>query len=580
MTKSWALGSAACQNNFLLLSYLKGLIYNSVAELKETRNVTNMKIMNVKQLFLLSTLCLTMGTTQAPAQEFLNKLKNKGAKLVKQAMQDAVKDEVNTVEKTEGEASRNKNRVESKVRNRTRMQGNSTMAGGGVTLSPKKKEITIKLCRGLGPSTWYGRKNARSPLPPVCSKQDSWYSSLPFIHDMDNASLVAESQMLEKWIRSHSSEVCSPVVVRREENTREMGERTRALDNAVRYLNGSVEEMPEVLESGAFKRAMQSDCSPLYPSLESETVTYLKSINRTTKEVTVTVYEGNSAYDNKMNIDEMWFEVNPSERTAKLLEMDDESAGKDYTVPSSIRFAGHLFRVTEIGASAFSEKKVKSVTLPMGLKSIGDNAFMSSTISEISIPATVTNIGKGAFSNIPTLKTISVPNSVKTIGHSCFVACTGLTEVKLPARLEKLENSMFRGCRSLTKVTLPQNIDKIDTGTFEDCKALAHIDLPQTVTTIGLNAFKNTALTEVPVTTSLKLIDSNAFEGCNGLTSVSLPASVQIETEAFKNCKNLRKATISAEHRGIPDDIYMIFMGCPFAQKPLTSVPSCVTFSE
>ena len=539
-----------------------------------------MKIMNVKQLFLLSTLCLTMGTTQAPAQGFLNKLKNKGAKLVKQAIPDEVKDVVNTVEKTEGEASRNKNRVESKVRNRTRMQGNSTMAGGGVTLSPKKKEITIKLCRGLGPSTWYGRKNARSPQPPVSSKQDIWYQSLPFIHDMDNASLVAESQMLEKWIRSNSSETCSPVVVRREENTREMGERTRALDNAVRYLNGSVEEMPEVLESGAFKRAMQSDCSPLYPSLESETVTYLKSINRTTKEVTVTVYEGNSAYDNKMNIDEMWFEVNPSERTAKLLEMDDESAGKDYTVPSSIRFAGHLFRVTEIGASAFSEKKVKSVTLPMGLKSIGDNAFMSSTISEISIPATVTNIGKGAFSNIPTLKTISVPNSVKTIGHSCFVACTGLTEVKLPARLEKLWNNMFSGCRSLTKVTLPQNIDKIDTGTFEDCKALAHIDLPQTVTTIGLNAFKNTALTEVPVTTSLKLIDSNAFEGCNGLTSVSLPASVQIETEAFKNCKNLRKATISAEHRGIPDDIYMIFMGCPFAQKPLTSVPSCVTFSE
>ena len=544
--------------------------------------------MNVKQLFLLSTLCLTMGTTQAPAQGFLNKLKNKGAKLVKQAMPDPVKEVVNTVEETEGAATRTRNRVESKVRNRTsgastrrtRTQAGSSTAGSGVTLSPKKKEITIKLCRGLGPLTLGGHKNARSPLPPTCSKQDSWYRSLPFIHDMDNACLVAEANMLDNFVKKHSSEVCSPVVVRVEENRSEMGERTRALDNAVRYLNGSTDEMPEVLESGAFKRAMQSDYSALYPSLKPETVTYLKSINRTTKEVTVSVYEGNSAYDNKMNIDEMWFEVNPSERTAKLLEMDDESAGKDYTVPSSIRFGGHVFRVTEIGASAFNEKKVKSVTLPMGLKSIGDNAFMSSTISEINIPATVTNIGKRAFSNIPTLKTISVPNSVKTIGLSCFVMCTGLTEVKLPARLEKLENSLFKGCRSLTKVTLPQNIDMIDTGTFEDCKALAHIDLPQSVTTIGLNAFKNTALTEVPVTTNLKLIDSNAFEGCNGLTSVSLPASVQVENEAFKNCKNLRKATISAEHRGIPDDIYMIFMGCPFAQKPLTSVPSCVTFSE
>lgn len=545
--------------------------------------------MNVKQLFLLSTLCLTMGsTTQAPAQGFLNKLKNKGVKLVKQAMPNPVKDVVKTVEDTEGAASRTRTRVENKVRNkaggesmrRTRTQGGSATAGS-VTLSPKKKEITIKLCRGLGPSTWYGRKNARSPLPPVCSKQDSWYRALPFIHDMDNASLVAEVNMLDNFVKKHTSDVCSPVVVRREENGEEMGDRIEALNNAVRYLNGSTDEMPEVLESGAFKRAMQSDCSALYPSLKPETVTYLKSINRTTKEVTVTVYEGNSAYDNRMNVDEMWFEVNPSERTAKLLEMDnDESTGKDYTVPSSIRFAGHMFRVTEIGGSAFYEKKVKSVTLPMGLKSIGVNAFMSSTISEINIPATVTNIGKGAFSNIPALKTISVPNSVKTIGHSCFVACTGLTEVKLPARLEKLENAMFRGCRSLTKVTLPQNIDKIDTGTFEDCKTLAHIDLPQSVTTIGMNAFKNTALTEVPVTTNLKLIDSNAFEGCNGLTSVSLPASVQIEPEAFKNCKNLRKATVSAEYRGIADDIYMIFMGCPFAQKPLTSVPSCVTFSE
>lgn len=544
--------------------------------------------MNVKQLFLLSTLCLTMGTTLAPAQGFLNKLKNKGAKLVKQAMPDPVKEVVNTVEETEGAATRTRNRVESKVRNRTsgastrrtRTQAGSSTAGSGVTLSPKKKEITIKLCRGLGPLTLGGHKNARSPLPPTCSKQDSWYRSLPFIHDMDNACLVAEANMLDNFVKKHSSEVCSPVVVRVEENREEMGERTRALDNAVRYLNGSNDEMPEVLESGAFKRAMQSDYSALYPSLEPETVTYLKSINRTTKEVTVTVYEGNSAYDNKMNIDEMWFEVNPGERTAKLIEMDDESAGKDYTVPSSIRFGGHMYRVTEIGGSAFYGKKVKSVTLPMGLKSIGDNAFMSSTISEINIPVTVTNIGKRAFSNIPTLKTISVPNSVKTIGHSCFVMCTGLTEVKLPTRLEKLENAMFRGCQSLTKVTLPQNIDKIDTGTFEDCKALAHIDLPQSVTTIGLNAFKNTALTEVPVTTNLKLIDSNAFEGCNGLTSVSLPASVQVEQEAFKNCKNLKKATISAKHRGIPDDIYMIFMGCPFAQKPLTSVPSCVTFSE
>ena len=400
----------------------------------------------MKLHFFICLIGLLAFTTDVSAQSFLNKVKRAANKAAQEAVQKAKQDvehkakrdvEQKTNLKVTPQAT-NQKQTEGKPVVKS-SSGNSTMAGGGVTLSPKKKEITIKLCRGLGPSTWYGRKNARSPLPPVCSKQDSWYSSLPFIHDMDNASLVAEVNMLDNFVKKHTSKVCSPVVVRREENTEEMGERISALNNAVRYLNGSTDEMPEVFESGAFKRAMQSDYSALYPSLEPETVTYLKSINRTTKEVTVTVYEGNSAYDNRMNIDEMWFEVNPSERTAKLLEMDnDESTGKDYTVPSSIRFAGHMFRVTAIGGAAFFEKKVKSVTLPMGLKSIGVNAFMGSTISEISIPATVTNIGKGAFSNIPALKTISVPNSVKTIGHSCFVACTGLTEVKLPARLEKL----------------------------------------------------------------------------------------------------------------------------------------------
>ena len=76
-----------------------------------------------------------MGTTQAPAQGFLNKLKNKGAKLVKQAMPNPVKDVVKTVEDTEGAASRTRTRVENKVRNkaggesmrRTRTQAGSSM---------------------------------------------------------------------------------------------------------------------------------------------------------------------------------------------------------------------------------------------------------------------------------------------------------------------------------------------------------------------------------------------------------------------------------------------------------------------
>ena len=54
--------------------------------------------MNIKQLFMLSTLCLTMGAVEAPAQGFLGKLKSKGAALVKEIAPKPVKEAVETVE--------------------------------------------------------------------------------------------------------------------------------------------------------------------------------------------------------------------------------------------------------------------------------------------------------------------------------------------------------------------------------------------------------------------------------------------------------------------------------------------------
>lgn len=129
-------------------------------------------------------------------------------------------------------------------------------------------------------------------------------------------------------------------------------------------------------------------------------------------------------------------------------------------------------------------------------------------------------------------------------------------------------------------MTLPQNLTELEEATFRDCTSLTHVDLPQSVAVIKENAFCNTAMTSVPLTESLKEIRSGAFEDCNRLTSVSLPSRVALDMWAFKNCKSLRKAAIGVQYKDIPDDVYMIFIGCPFAQKPLTKMPACVTFNE
>ena len=82
---------------------------------------------------------------------------------------------------------------------------------------PAKKQITIKLYRGLGPSTWEGRKTQHTPKPPMqCPKQPDWSTSLPLPQDMDNATLAEECAMINKWVEDGKPS-CEPVLVRREQ---------------------------------------------------------------------------------------------------------------------------------------------------------------------------------------------------------------------------------------------------------------------------------------------------------------------------------------------------------------------------
>ena len=67
--------------------------------------------MNAKRLLLLTAVCLTIGVTEAPAQGFLNKLKKKGMKIIKDAVPNPVKDVTDAASNPERVVNRAKNRV-------------------------------------------------------------------------------------------------------------------------------------------------------------------------------------------------------------------------------------------------------------------------------------------------------------------------------------------------------------------------------------------------------------------------------------------------------------------------------------
>lgn len=62
---------------------------------------------------------------------------------------------------------------------------------------------------------------------------------------------------------------------------------------------------------------------------------------------------------------------------------------------------------------------LKSIELPVSIKTIGSNAFYSSGLTSVVIPEECTQIGSGAF-NYCSLETITIPSTIKSIESSAF----------------------------------------------------------------------------------------------------------------------------------------------------------------
>lgn len=543
----------------------------------------------MKKLIILTVVMLGMGTSQVGAQGFLGKLKNKAEqalkgkanktidKVVDKATPQVVKDAAKKVNNAEATVRGSRNRA-------TTSQRRSSAGRGIANFQPAKKTITIKLCEGVGRKIWHGRVGGITPMPPENGpKQVTWAEAQPQHIYETNARLVAENKMMRKW-QADNKPYLEPTMMRKEGSDGELSDRVNALEEVVQLIlkadKDEEEQLARALEKPAFKRAVNSDWAPLYPSLPADVVTWLKGVDRTSKTLDVTVWEGNSSSQVLAQQGEMWFKVNTDTREATLEYLDmDQSVGRDYTVPASITYAGHTFRVTTIGEVAFGGLKVRSVTLPEGLKTIGRQAFTRTSIASFTIPSTVTKIENRAFADNPALKTITVPNSVREMGLGIFGQCTALTSATLPETIDKMGNTIFMGCKSLTQVRLPKNLTAILESTFQDCKSLTHIDLPSTLTKIGANAFQNTGFTSLTLPDGITVIGSQAFAGCSRLTQVSIPNSAEVQFMAFKDCKALKKVAIGERYKATPWELYSMFMGCSFVNPRMTTTPACVTYN-
>lgn len=203
--------------------------------------------------------------------------------------------------------------------------------------------------------------------------------------------------------------------------------------------------------------------------------------------------------------------------------------------------------ITYIGDSAFKFCKFTSFTLPEGshVTYIGKDVLFSG-INDIALNGTVDVISDNAFSNMGQLKTFTA-NRIGVIGNNAFQNST-LSTFTITGALTTIKEETFKGCGGLETVIiqsdtpysiepyafncstikniqLSEGITTIEEGTFSNCGKLSTVVLPDSLTNIEKDAFQNvSSITNINIGDNV-IVDKDAFEGAGGSTLEALGSS-------------------------------------------------------
>lgn len=268
----------------------------------------------------------------------------------------------------------------------------------------------------------------------------------------------------------------------------------------------------------------------------------------------------------------------------------------DIVIPESITIEGNTYKVSAIDNEAFAYSDgLVSVKVPNSVTTISDGVFKycNNLVNvQLSERVQITRFNN-IFLGCKKLSSIIIPKGVKTIGNNAFYGCVGLKSVTIPQSVTGIVSGAFYGCDNLKDIHLSDiaawcEIEIIGEGDdlytfpykqgynlFHNDEEIKDLVIPDGVTRIAGCAFRSfTGLTSVTFPESVAYIDKGAFSRCAGLTSVNMTEGLKVlYPYAFDYCSSLTSITI-------PSNVYSIgdraFYGCTHLVS--VNIPNSVTY--
>lgn len=205
-------------------------------------------------------------------------------------------------------------------------------------------------------------------------------------------------------------------------------------------------------------------------------------------------------------------------------------------------YLGHVNQYAVLGDSNTSiyNKYLQNVAIGSNMTKIRGWAFrMCHSLTSISIPCGVVEIGTMTTQQ-SAIKSLVVPMGVKTMGTQMNTGCSSMNLLSLPCDIiSYLAAYGFYENRSLFRVVLPTDITKISIRSLGGCRSLSRIKIPKTVNTLEAECFINTENIHffdftyheaVPT-----LANVNAFNGIPADCEIRVPKALEEEWKQATN---------------------------------------------
>ena len=198
---------------------------------------------------------------------------------------------------------------------------------------------------------------------------------------------------------------------------------------------------------------------------------------------------------------------------------------------------------------------LESVTFSEGIETIGAAAFRQTSITSLSLPQSLRHIAQDAFSGCVYLQQLAL-GGTQYIGKNAFAECQSLTQVDLTG--VRTEPDAFSYCTHLKKICYDDGTVQapITEEAFEGNETVETVVIGTSVSEIQERAFAEcSALSTAYISESVTKIADDAFDGCHQLTIVCLPGSAAMQY---------------AINNRIP---YQTFVIAPIPDQPYTGRP-------